>query len=282
MVNRNSARKHVCVNWNKRVFRFSFFVFRTFLEKWSRPNYNSVVATFCHNIAHDLPIRVDDENRNVSLVYIDDVVRTFLTLLERENRTISYNEFVEVQPVYSVTLGKLAETLYEFKENRQKLHVSNVGNGFKRALYSTFMSYMPTNHFQYSVPCHVDERGRFVEMIKTETAGQISYFTAAPGVTRGGHFHHSKVEKFMVVAGKAKITFRNILSNEVKSMTINAQTPEIIETIPGWAHNIKNIGQSELIVPHGQMRFLTLKMRILSRLLYNEKIKSDDYFRHKA
>ena len=229
---------------------FSIFIFRlpNVFGKWSRPNYNSVVATFCHNIAHDLPISVDDENRNVSLVYIDDVVKTFLMLLEREHIVFNYNEFVEVQPVYSVTLGKLAETLYAFKENRQKLHVLNVGTGFKRALYSTFISYMPTKHFQYSVPCHTDERGRFVEMIKTETAGQISYFTAAPGVTRGGHFHHSKVEKFLVVAGKARITFRNILSNEVKSMTINAQTPEIIETIPGWAHNVENMGQSELII----------------------------------
>ena len=124
------------------------------------------------------------------------------------NIIISYNGFAEVQPVYSVTIGKLAKTLCEFKESRQKLYISDVCNGFKRALYSTFMSYLPTNHFQYSVPCHADERGRFVEMIKTETAGQISYFTAAPGVTRGGHFHHSKVEKFMVVAGKAKITFQ--------------------------------------------------------------------------
>ena len=229
---------------------FPIFVFRlpNVFGKWSSPNYNSVVATFCHNIAHDIPIRVDEENQNVSLVYIDDVVNTFLMLLDRDKRTISHNGFAEVLPVYTVTIGELAKTLYEFKENRQKLHISDVCNGFKRALYSTFISYLPTDHFQYSVPCHADERGRFVEMIKTETAGQISYFTAAPGVTRGGHFHHTKVEKFMVVAGRAKITFRNILSDEVKTMTICAQTPEIIETIPGWAHKIENMGQSELIV----------------------------------
>jgi UDP-2-acetamido-2,6-beta-L-arabino-hexul-4-ose reductase len=213
--------------------------------KWSRPNYNSVVATFCHNIAHDLPIKISDQNASVRLVYIDDVVEEFITALN--NMTVG-SRFGEVRPEYQVCLGELAEQIYTFRNCRTTLISERVGTGFIRALYATYVSYLPTDKFQYDIPQHGDERGVFVEMLKTKDSGQFSFFTAYPGVTRGGHYHHTKTEKFLVIKGRARFSFRHILTDETHEIFTSGDKPQIVETVPGWAHDITNIGDEEMVV----------------------------------
>ena len=157
------------------------------------------------------------------------------------------NLFVEINPEYKITVGELLEHLYEFRKTRDLLTIERVGSGLKRALYSTYVSYMETDCFAYSVPQHADARGVFVEMLKTTDSGQLSFFTANPGVTRGGHYHHSKTEKFLVIKGRAKFRFRNILTNDLYELCVSGEKSEIVETVPGWAHDITNTGDDELI-----------------------------------
>lgn len=213
--------------------------------KWSRPNYNSVVATFCHNVANDLPITVHDAVARIRLVYVDDVVSSFLKLLVElapgVHRPI-------VEPEYSISLGELAHQIEAFKYCRTSLVSERVGTGLTRALYATYVSYLPADKFAYDVPVHGDPRGLFVEMLKTQDSGQFSFFTAHPGVTRGGHYHHTKTEKFLVIKGHARFGFRHMVTNEVHSLETTGEKPQIVETVPGWTHDITNIGQDELIV----------------------------------
>jgi UDP-2-acetamido-2,6-beta-L-arabino-hexul-4-ose reductase len=214
--------------------------------KWCKPNYNSVVATFCYNTAHGLAIRVDDPDYLIKLVYVDDVIDSFIEWLRGPFPSgLSRNT---IDPEYEIRLGELAKLIEEFPNSRKSLISERVGTGFLRALYSTYLSYLPPNKFEYSVPCHVDERGAFVEMLKTKDSGQFSFFTAHPGVTRGGHYHHTKTEKFLVIKGNALFRFRHILTNEVFSIDTSGKTLTIVETIPGWTHDITNNGDDELIV----------------------------------
>lgn len=212
--------------------------------KWCKPNYNSAVATFCYNVAHDLPIKINDPTSLISLVYVDDVIADFLRMLYQRPE----HGYREVSPVYEITVGELARQLYEFKESRISLEMAPVGNGLIRALYSTYISYFTPEQFTYPLVKHEDVRGVFVEMLKTHDSGQFSYFTAHPGVTRGGHYHHTKTEKFLVVKGAARFSFRHVESGEVHELSVSADIPEVVETIPGWAHDITNIGQEEMMV----------------------------------
>ena len=214
--------------------------------KWCKPNYNSVVATFCNNIANELPIQINDSLALLELVYVDDVVSSFIEVLRRE--TLSGVLRISIEPKYSITISALAQQIIEFRNSRTTLISEPVGTGFARALYATYVSYLPQANFSYSVPVHGDERGIFVEMLKTKDSGQFSYFTAHPGVTRGGHYHHSKTEKFLVMKGNAHFGFRNILTDENFSIKTSGQDPRIVETIPGWTHDITNIGDDEMIV----------------------------------
>jgi len=213
--------------------------------KWCRPNYNSAVATFCHNLARGLPIRIDDRAVIVRLVYVDDVVAELKRFLADP---VSRDGIVGVTPEYTTTVGELARQLAAFADVRHSLVTERVGEGFVRALYATYVSYLPPSAFSYPVPRHGDARGAFVEMLKTKDSGQFSYFTAHPGVTRGGHYHHSKTEKFLVVQGKARFRFRHIVSGETHELVTEAGKPEIVESIPGWAHDITNVGDGELAV----------------------------------
>lgn len=213
--------------------------------KWSRPNYNSVVATFCYNIARDLSITINDSSTELKLVYIDDVVKSFVELINDKSSTSGIKE---IAPVYMTTLGELASQLEIFKDSRNTLVIDGVGAGFLRALYSTYVSFLPTDKFAYPVPKYGDSRGDFVEMMKTKDSGQFSFFTAHPGVTRGGHYHHTKTEKFLVVKGKAVFGFRNMITGEKFELTTDETKPEIVETIPGWTHDITNIGDAEMVV----------------------------------
>lgn len=216
--------------------------------KWCRPNYNSVVATFCHNIAHGLPIQVNDPNTSITLVHIDDIVNCFMQLLENANTQLTEDGFATVTPQYTTTLGQLARQIQTFKDSRTTLLSEKVGTGLIRALYSTYVSYLPPQYFTYTLPQHTDPRGTFVEVLKTPDTGQFSYFTAHPGVTRGGHYHHTKTEKFLVIKGKAKFRFRHMHSGETHEVLTSGNKAEIVETVPGWTHDITNIGDDEMIV----------------------------------
>jgi len=213
--------------------------------KWCRPNYNSVVATFCHNKAHDLPVQINDTNARVRLVYVDDVVNAFLQALEEPIAGLSRPS---VAPEYTITLGDLSDQIDAFKNCRSNLVSERVGTGLTRALYATYVSYLPVDKFVYGVPAHGDARGVFVEMLKTPDAGQFSYFTAHPGITRGGHYHHTKTEKFLVIKGHARFGFRHMLTNEVHHIETHGDQPQIVETVPGWTHDITNIGTDEMVV----------------------------------
>lgn len=216
--------------------------------KWCRPNYNSAVATFCHNIARDLPIQIHDPAAPLSLVYIDDVVARFIELMDGADPAVDAHGFATVTPQYATTVGQVADTIRSFRESRNTLLTDRVGTGLVRALYSTYVSYLPTEAFSYTVPRYEDPRGAFVEMLKTPDAGQFSYFTAHPGVTRGGHYHHSKTEKFLVIKGHARFKFRHMQTGETYELLTAGDRAEIVETVPGWTHDITNIGSDEMIV----------------------------------
>ena len=215
--------------------------------KWCKPNYNSAVATFCHNIVNDLPIQINDSNATLALVYVDDVINEFISVLNNKP-PVDASNFCTVPVQYQTTVGKLAQQLEAFRHSRSSLVTEKVGTGLIRALYSTYMSYLPTTAFAYEVPKFSDPRGDFVEMLKTKDSGQLSYFTAHPGITRGGHYHHSKTEKFLVVKGQACFGFRHILTDETYQLFTSGDQPKIVETIPGWSHDITNVGQEEMIV----------------------------------
>lgn len=215
--------------------------------KWCKPNYNSAVATFCHNIVNGLPIQINDSNASLSLVYVDDVIDEFIHVLKNKP-PVDTRYFYSVPVQYQTTVGELAQQLEAFRDSRTTLVSEKVGTGLIRALYSTYMSYLPATAFAYEVPKFSDPRGDFVEMLKTKDSGQFSYFTAHPGITRGGHYHHSKTEKFLVIKGQARFGFRNILTDETYELITTGELPKIVETIPGWSHDITNIGQDEMIV----------------------------------
>lgn len=213
--------------------------------KWCRPNYNSAVATFCHNLTRGLPIVVPDPSAALSLAYIDDVIASFIEGLDDKQAGVVCPE---VTPVYATTVGEVAALIRTFRQGRDSLVVEAVGTGLTRALYSTYVSYLPPGEFSYTVPKHGDARGDFVEMLKTRDSGQMSYFTAHPGVTRGGHYHHSKTEKFLVLKGRAQFGFRHIGTGERFEIQTSGDVPCIVETVPGWSHDITNVGNEEMIV----------------------------------
>jgi UDP-2-acetamido-2,6-beta-L-arabino-hexul-4-ose reductase len=233
---RHAERTGVAV----RIFRLT-----NVFGKWARPNYNSAVATFCHQIAAGKSPTVHDPGARLRLTYVDDVIEAFLRLLAVPLAGAAY---ADVDPVYDTTVGEVAAILQGFKESRNTLVTPGVGHGLRRALHATYLSSLPPGAFSYMVPRHSDPRGDFVEMLKTQDSGQFSYFTAHPGVTRGGHYHHSKTEKFLVLAGTARFRFCHILTGESSEILARGGDGRIVETPPGWAHDVTNIGEDNLIV----------------------------------
>lgn len=214
--------------------------------KWCKPNYNSVVATLCHSLARGLPIQVNDPAASVQLVYVDDVVSALVNALQIPQSGFG---FAQVQPQYAITLGELAEQIKAFDACRGAgLQTERVGTGLVRALYATYVSYLPKERFNYEVTQYSDARGVFVEMLKTPDCGQFSYFTAHPGITRGGHYHHTKTEKFLVMRGQALFRFRHLLTNELVELRTSGDKPQVVDTIPGWTHDITNVGEDEMVV----------------------------------
>ena len=213
--------------------------------KWSKPNYNSVVSTFCHNIANDLPVDVQQPEKVLSLVYIDDVIDDILNVISR--CPSGYYE-QKVEPQYEVSLDQIYKTLCKCRDVRKTNTIGTVGIGFERALYSTYLSYLAPKQFTYTLVNHSDERGSFVEVLKTQNSGQISFFTAGPGITRGKHYHHTKTEKFLVVKGTARFSFRSLANNQTVQFNVDGTEVKVVDTIPGWVHDITNVGEDELIV----------------------------------
>ena len=223
----------------------ALYRFANVFGKWSRPDYNSAVATFCHNIARGLPVRIDDPSASVRLLYIDDVIAELLRFLDAPGAGV---RLADAGPVHATTVGELVQQIEAFRDVRSTLVSERVGTGLVRALYATYISFLPPEAFSYSVPKYGDARGVFVEMLKTPDCGQFSFFTAHPGITRGGHYHHSKTEKFLVIKGKARYRFRHLISDETYEVESHGDEPLVVETIPGWAHDITNIGDDELVV----------------------------------
>jgi UDP-2-acetamido-2,6-beta-L-arabino-hexul-4-ose reductase len=217
--------------------------------KWARPNYNSAVATFCHNIAQGLPISIRDPLAPLTLVYIDDLCDAFMQVLAEPTATYGAGQgMATVEREYTTTVGEVAAMIQEFADSRRTLIMGRVGTGLERALHATYLSYLQPAQFFYDVPRHSDPRGTFVEMLKTRDCGQFSYFTAGPGVTRGEHYHHTKTEKFLVLTGRARFGFRNIVTQETVYLETEGGQARIVETIPGWTHDITNIGENEMVV----------------------------------
>jgi UDP-2-acetamido-2,6-beta-L-arabino-hexul-4-ose reductase len=192
-----------------------------------------------------MPISISESTKKIDLVYVDDLVSEFIRALLITNSGFIFGH---IEPKYSINLGELAEQIYAFKNSRINLVSERVGKNFIRALYATYISYLPVTKFSYDLPKYGDERGIFVEMLKTLDSGQFSFFTTHPGITRGGHYHHTKTEKFLVVKGDANFRFRHILTDQTIELVVSGNKPQIVETIPGWTHDITNIGEDEMIV----------------------------------
>ena len=215
--------------------------------KWCRPNYNSAVATFCNNIANDLPIQVNDPNVVMNLVYIDDVVDELIAALSgKEHRQ---GDYCEVPVVYTITLGGIVELLYKFKEQPQTLVIPEIpDNSFAKKLYSTFLSYFPKEKAIFPLKMNVDDRGSFTELLKSQNCGQVSINISEPGITKGQHWHHTKWELFIVVAGHGMIQQRRVDSDEVIEFEVSGDKIEAIHMLPGYTHNIINLSETEKLV----------------------------------
>ena len=213
--------------------------------KWCRPNYNSAVATFCHNIAHDLPIKVNDANVVINLVYIDDVVNELINALEGNENKVDL--FCEVHVVHTITLGEIVDLIYSFKQSREDRSVPNMSDAFTKKLYSTYLSYLPKDQFSYDLKMNVDQRGSFTEFIKTPDRCQVSVNISKPGITKGNHWHHTKNEKFLVVSGKGVIRFRKIDSDELLEYFVSGEKMEVVDIPTGYTHSIENLGDTDMV-----------------------------------
>lgn len=214
--------------------------------KWCRPNYNSAVATFCHNIAHDLPVQVNDPNHPMTLVYIDDVVEELINcLVEKANKE---GDYCKVPVEHNIMLGEIVNLIKSFKESRTTLQVPNLSNPFTKKLYSTYLSYLPEDGFFYPLKMNVDERGSFTEFLKSPDRGQVSINISKPGITKGEHWHHTKNEKFLVVSGKGVIRFRKIDEpSEIIEYHVSGEKLEVVDIPVGYTHNIENLGESDMV-----------------------------------
>ncbi|MBO5850897.1 MAG: NAD-dependent epimerase/dehydratase family protein [Clostridia bacterium] len=233
--------------------------FPNLFGKWCRPNYNSAVATFCNNIACDLPITVNDRSVELELLYIDDLVQEMLNLLQGKARRCEYDglnavesengAYYYVPTTHKVTLGKIVDLLQEFYNQTKTLVVPEIPNGsFEKKLYSTYLSYLPKEKVAFDLKMNVDDRGSFTELLKTEKCGQVSINISKPGVTKGQHWHNSKWEFFIVVAGHGLIEQRKIGTNEVLKFEVSGQKIQAVHMLPGYTHNIINLSQTENLV----------------------------------
>ncbi len=225
--------------------KVSVYRFPNVFGKWCRPNYNSVIATFCHNISRNIPIKINDPNAVMNLVYIDDVINELVNALKGKANKVG--KFCEVPTTHRITLGKISELIYSFAASRETLCIPDMSNTFIKKLYSTYLSYLPTDNFSYALKSHCDFRGSFTEIIKTVAGGQVSINISKPGIIKGNHWHHTKNEKFVVVYGKGVVRFRNIYSEEIIEYYVSGQELEVIDIPVGYVHNIENLGNEDMI-----------------------------------
>ncbi|PKM83673.1 MAG: capsular biosynthesis protein [Firmicutes bacterium HGW-Firmicutes-13] len=225
--------------------RVLIYRFPNVFGKWCRPNYNSAVATFCHNVAHDMPITVNAPSFVMNLVYIDDVVEELINALEdKENKN---GDFCEVPVVHTNTLGEIVDLIYSFKKSREERAIPDMDDAFTKKLYSTYLSYLPENQFSYDLKMNVDNRGSFTEFIRTPDRGQVSVNISKPGITKGNHWHHTKNEKFLVVSGQGVIRFRKIDSDDIIEYFVSGEKMEVVDIPTGYIHNIENLGDTDMV-----------------------------------
>ena len=247
--------ENILIDYSKKQNAYCFiYKFPNIFGKWSKPNYNSAVATFCYNILRNLDIVINDKNAKLSLVYIDDVVDELLKIAD--NFVIKCNDkysigkyYYNVDCVYDTTVGYIADKIYSFRNSRTDYFIPNMEpDSLDKKLYSTYLSFLDANNFKYPLDMHTDDRGSFTEILKTINFGQFSVNIIKPGITKGNHYHHSKNEKFLVVSGKVLIRFRKIDSDDIIDYEVSDEKLEVVDIPPGYTHNIKNIGDREAAV----------------------------------
>lgn len=233
--------------------------FPNLFGKWCRPNYNSAVATFCYNLAHNLPIKVNDRSTSLELLYIDDLVQEMLDALEGKEHHCTFNgaqvvadpagPYCYVPTTHQVTLGEIVDLLAEFKKQPETLVLPEIPAGsFAAKLYSTYLSYLPPEKVAFSLKMNVDARGSFTELLKTAKCGQVSVNVSRPGITKGQHWHQSKWEFFIVVAGHGLIQERKLGTDEVLNFEVSGEKIEAVHMLPGYTHNIINLSETENLV----------------------------------
>jgi UDP-2-acetamido-2,6-beta-L-arabino-hexul-4-ose reductase len=246
--NSKKAAENLLNEYSKKTCA-SVYIYRltNVFGKWCRPNYNSVVATFCHNIANNLDINISDRAREIELIYIDDVIDSILNII-KNCPEVAPGAYLSVSPSYKITLGDLADRIYQFRNIRQSLIIPDLSDDFTRCLYPTYLSYFDKKDFSYNLEKRIDERGTLIELIKSRHLGQIFISKTHGKVIRGNHYHNTKAEKFCVVQGEACIRFRHILSDEIITYHVSGNDMKIIDIPPGYAHSIENLADGEMIV----------------------------------
>lgn len=226
--------------------RVLVYRFPNVFGKWCRPNYNSAVATFCNNIANDLPIQVNDRSHKMTLVYIDDVVNELINALCGSQT--KDGDYCKVPVEHNTTLGEIVDLIYSFKQSREDKSVPDMTEGsFSKKLYSTYLSYLPTDKFSYPLKMNIDNRGSFTEILRTADRGQVSVNISKTGITKGQHWHHTKNEKFLVVSGKGVIRFRKIGEEKVYEYFVSGDKLEVVDIPTGYTHNIENLGDTDMV-----------------------------------
>ncbi|MDR7238762.1 capsular polysaccharide biosynthesis protein CapF [Neobacillus drentensis] len=213
--------------------------------KWSKPNYNTVVATYCHNIARDLEIQVNNPEAMLTLCYIDDVLEEFIRALE--DKPTNQDNYCIVPVTHTIKLGELAHAIRGFKESRTNIGIPNMEDALTKKLYSTYLSFLPENKFSYDLKMNIDNRGSFTEFMRTPERGQVSINVSKPGITKGNHWHHTKNEKFLVVSGEGLVRFRKIESDEIIEYRVSGEKLQVVDIPTGYTHSIVNVGESDLV-----------------------------------
>ena len=254
------AGEELFFNYGKEVnAKVLVYRFPNLFGKWCRPNYNSVVATFCNNIANDLDIQVNDRSTQLEMLYIDDLVQEMLDALEGKEHHCSFEglttipdqkgDYCYVPTTHNVTLGEIVDLLHEFKQQPQSLMMPSIpNNSFAKKLYSTYLSYLPKEKVSFSLKMNIDQRGSFTELLKTKSHGQFSVNISKPGITKGQHWHHSKWEFFIVVSGHGLIQERKIGTNEIIEFEVTGENIQAIHMLPGYTHNIINLSDTDDLV----------------------------------
>lgn len=245
---KKAAEELVFAYGKKTVADVMVYRFPNIFGKWCRPNYNSVIATFCHNIARQLPITISNPDTVLELVYIDDLVEEILDAIDGHPHRLE-NEYCAVPVSHTATVGEIAQLLYTFRDQPKTLLMPEIPDGsFEKKLYSTYLSYLPQDQIAFPLKMNIDDRGSFTELLKTSTHGQFSVNISKPGVTKGQHWHNSKWEFFIVVSGHGLIRERKIGSDEVMEFEVSGDKIQAVHMLPGYTHSIINLSETENLV----------------------------------